>query len=451
MVGVVLRNRVVGALRLAGIVTALALLAYGAVKLAEPGGGLLAHATYLVRVARQARCAPLATAPLGAPSALSACLTYNGDARRDLLEWVVHHRLHGVARFDVFWDVVGAYNATRHADFLAALQPLLHGAGGDVFAWSKADIGPLVERIAAATAAAAAARNSGGGACAPTSADLEDLAARARTCLAPGASWECQATVNAICLAAAKVRGDEWLGLFDVDEFFFAPGRPQRENACFWGGAPGHATDEGAAFVATPASCVVPVAEAPLLTGRDIASVLQRYSPLVSSVVVEGVVFGMVANHSREGLVLAAHGRAALMDAEGFLVPPPDFSRESCPDWFCGLMTPKKSFVRVAHAPVAGLRVHHHDTGPFAVERPARGAQLRLNHYAFDDRASVVRRQSTHRYFGNNIFKGLLENREGVADYMTAAADESGRALVPLVEHCMAPQHREEAMCRAPR
>ena len=62
-------------LRLGAFCVAVALLSYGAAKLAEPGGGLLAHATYLARVAWQARCAPLAAAPLGPPRALSACLT----------------------------------------------------------------------------------------------------------------------------------------------------------------------------------------------------------------------------------------------------------------------------------------------------------------------------------------------------------------------------------------
>ena len=423
-----------------------ALLSYGTYKFTEPGGGLPTHVAYLTRIMRQARCEPLAAAPLGSPSALSACLSFNGDTRRELLEWLAFHRLQGVSRFDVFWDVIGAYNATRHAAFLDELQPLLSKSGGDVHVWSKADFGPLKDQIATA---AGFARAEGSTACAPTAADVEVLSKQVRTCISPDSAlagtWGCQDAMGAICLAAAKVRGDEWLGLFDVDEYFFSPGRPRHEDECLWGGAPGR----GPGFHSTAVECSVPISEAPLLTGRDLVTTLRRFSLLYSSIVVEGVVFGMAENYTREGLVLQSHVRAALIDASGRLSPPLGYTRDTCPDWFCRLMTPKKSFLRVIHAPLSGLRIHHHDSGPFTVERPAPGALLRLNHYAFDDLAAVVRRGSRPTYYdGVNHYTPLLENRGGMADFTKAAQDESGRALVPLLEHCMKPLNRDRAECR---
>ena len=432
---------------LLGLAVATSALTYGFWKAVEPGGGLFVHAAYLSRVAMQlAPCMPLPAAPLGKPRVLSACLSFNGN-NPDLLEWLAFHRMQGVARFDVFWDVIGAYNQSRHANFLAALRHVLHDNGGDVYAWRKSDFGLLADQIIAAAAAA----RGGSNICSPTAADIEELRAQVRTCLSPGttldSTWQCQSTMGALCVAAAKVRGDDWLGLFDVDEFFFAPGRPGREEACFWGGAPGRVSS---GTHSAPQDCIVPQAEAPLRTGRDLPSVLRRYSLLASSVVVEGVVFGMVNNYTREGLMLEAHGRAALMDADGYLLPPRGFTRDTCPDWFCRLMTPKKSFIRVAHAPLAGLRIHHHDTGPFAVERPTLGAWLRLNHYAFDDIASVEKRGNRPVYFdGVNHYKPLVENRNGIVDFLSAAPDESGRALVPLLRHCMeSPKHANSDTCR---
>jgi hypothetical protein len=474
------------AARLALALGAFAGAMYGLVKLAEPGGGVFAHATYLGRVALMpSRCAPLSSAPLGAQRALSVCLTFGGDTRRALLEWIAFHRLQGVQRFDVFWDVVTEpINAQRHAEFLEALREFggaeysnssASGGTADVFAWTRGDIGRLVARIAAASAEARL-RVEGG--CAMSDQDLADLSARAAECLKHG-GWLCQGAVNAVCLAAAKVRGDEWIGLFDVDEFMFAPGRPGREDECFWGGASGRG---GLGRRSDVAGCVVPAAEAPLLAGRDLVSVLRdSYSLIVSSVVVEGVAFGLAGSGPngtgpRTGLVTEAHGLSAGYDAEGLLLPPPGFSRESCPGWFCGLCTPKKSFVRVLHAPIDGLRVHQHDTGPFAVERPAPGAVLRLNRetaplhcycrqqrlraacclplllcpslklefadYPFDDIPGVLAKGSRGWY------RDVAENRDGIADFLNAAPDESARALVPLLRRCMEVAHGRDPECR---
>jgi hypothetical protein len=347
-----------------------------------------------------------------------------------------------VRRFDVFYDVVHEpIDAGEHAAFLAALRPQL--ARGDVFAWTRADLAPLVERVRAASAGAAA------GDCAADEGDLTALEQRLADCRSIG-RWLCQSALNAVCVAAAKARGDEWVGLFDVDEFLFVPGRPGREEACTWGGAEGRLPP---AVGASAAECVLPLAEAPLRTGRDLLSTLRaRYShQLVSSVVVEGVVFGVEGSGPnstgpREGLLTRAHARTAAYSADGVLVPPLGYSNSDCPPWFCGSATPKKSFIRVKHAPVAGVRIHHHDTGPFARELPVPGANLKLNHYAFDDIPSLMRRGRSDIAANNKLAPG---DRLGVADFMSASSDESARALLPLLEHCMRAENADAAECHA--
>jgi hypothetical protein len=148
----------------------------------------------------------------------------------------------------------------------------------------------------------------------------------------------------------------------------------------------------------------------------------------------------------RQGLVTQAHGRTADYSAEGLLEPPPGQTRDSCPDWFCGVMVPKKSLLRVRHAPVAGVRVHHHDVGPFAREMPAPGALIRLNHYPFDDVDACIRRGRLDIVADRRIAPG---DPFGVASFMDRAPDESARALVPLVRHCMLDAHRDAPECRS--
>ena len=105
-------GRCVGALRLALALVALAAAAHGVRKLAEPGGGLAAHASYVARAALlPARCATLPSAPLGPPRELSACLTFRGDTRRDLLEWLAFR----TANTRVLLDTNNASGALRAA------------------------------------------------------------------------------------------------------------------------------------------------------------------------------------------------------------------------------------------------------------------------------------------------------------------------------------------------
>ena len=176
----------------------------------------------------------------------------------------------------------------------------------------------------------------------------------------------------------------------------------------------------------------------------------ERYSRVaVSSVVLEGVAFGMVGSGPngtgpREGLVIEAHGRSADYTPEGLLEPPPGFTRETCPEWWCGVMVPKKSLLRVRHAPVAGVRVHHHDVGPFAREMPAPGALLKLNHYPFDDADAVVRRGRFDLVANRRIAPG---DADGVASFMSRVPDESARALAPLLRRCMLDANRGAPEC----
>jgi hypothetical protein len=414
-------------------------------KLTEPGGGLFLHAAFLLRAATTPRCSP-ALPPVGAtdsveeaggpPVPLSVCLTYGGDPSRDLLEWLAFHRLQGVQRFDIFWDVKRAYNASAHEVFLDRLgSPRYDTAASsraertaDVHTWTKESMGRLLASITAAS------RSAGGlGSCGPSRADIAELEALHLTCQLPSAvnSWECQRMVHALCLAAAKLRGDEWLGLFDVDEFMFAPGRVGREEECFWGGAArkGVATHRGSA-----SACVVPVEEAPWATKHDLVTALQRHSPFVSSVVVEGVAFAPQPGR-RDGLVTATHTHTPPVDASGLLVPPRPYTLAGCPGWLCGGAQPKKSFVRVQLAALSGLRTHHHDTGPFQQYRPTVGAPIRLHHYPFDDMETIA---TTRPH------SGIAENREGVVKWLNAVEDRGALALLPLVQHCLAQPGRRE-------
>jgi hypothetical protein len=187
-------------------------------KVFEPGGGFFVHVAYLSHIALHGvNCEPLVKNSSIPPLPLSVCLTFNGDVRRDLLEWLAFHRLQGVARFDVFWDVVNAFNATNYNEFLNELDPFL-APSGDVFAWKKDDLILEAKRIIDTSKTRNGDKEQ---TCGLSNSDLDELSMRIQTCLERDAGWSCQGAVNAVCLAAAKLRGDEWLGLIDAVDFFF--------------------------------------------------------------------------------------------------------------------------------------------------------------------------------------------------------------------------------------
>jgi len=271
-------------------------------------------------------------------------------------------------------------------------------------------------------------------------------------CLSARGGWGCQIALHALCLVGAQVRGDAWLGLFDVDEFIFAPAPAAR---CFYGGRP--AGEEPGAAAATgvdalrgraearAAECAVPLRAAPLRAGRTLAAALRALPRVWASVFVRGAAFGpLPARRARGALVTGAHARAAKYDAWGLQVGDAAGGARgwACPEWFCGMAAPQKSLLRVRGAPVAGLRVHAHDVGLQRLVLNAPGAPLKLNHYAADSLADAADKARSR-----DAYAAVAENRGGLADYLNAWPDESARALLAVTQHCVQEKHWDDAAC----
>lgn len=421
-----------------------------------PGGSLSTKTRGLAN-ALSPPCVPAgapfldANASGGAPSYISACLTFNDRPRAWLPEWIAFHRAQGINRFDIAWDVVRAdpLNSTRVREFADTLKTpwvsrgVVRTLGLEDFSARAANIEVAANR----------ARDiAGASACAPSMSDVRLMKDFVSGCSASRGGWGCQVALHALCLTAAQVRGDSWIGFFDADEFIFAPASGPR---CFYGGRPAdervgspraanvdslrgtHESDEGA--------CAVPLENAPLLSGRSIAAVLRGMLGW-SSVFLRGAAFGPLREPRPEGaLVTDTHTRAAKYSAGMGLqvgVPARGWGGLACPEWFCGMASPQKSFVRVRGAPVDGLRVHAHDVGLQRLVFNAAGAPLKLNHYAFDDFAAAAEKARTR-----GVYAAIAENRDGLADYLNAWPDTSARALLEVTKHCVRAEHFEDPAC----
>jgi hypothetical protein len=62
--------------------------------------------------------------------------------------------------------------------------------------------------------------------------------------------------------------------------------------------------------------------------------------------------------------------------------------------------------------------------------------------YPFDDIPSVLAKGT------RNYFQNVVENRDGIADFLSSTSDESARALGPLLRHCMLEIHSQSQECR---
>ena len=420
-----------------------------------PGGSLSTKARGLA-FALSPPCVPAgapfldANASGGTPSFISACLTFNDRPRAWLPEWVAFHRAQGINRFDIAWDVVRAepLNATRVREFDDAVRPwaergVARGLDLEAFGARAANI---------EFAASRAREMAGASACAPSPDDVATMKRFVSACIGARGGWGCQVALHALCLTAAQVRGDSWIGFFDADEFIFAPAGNAR---CFYGGRP---SDEDVGSTrganvdslrgtreASADACTIPLERAPLLSGRSVAAVLRGMHGW-SSVFVKGAAFGPLREHRPEGaLVTDMHRRSAKYSAGfGFQVgvPAKGWGGAACPEWFCGMASPQKSFVRVQGAPVDGLRVHAHDVGLQRLVFNAPGAPLKLNHYAFDDFAAAAEKARTRSVYG-----AISDNRDGLADYLNAWPDESARALIKITAHCMQSRNFDDPAC----
>jgi hypothetical protein len=392
-------------------------------------------------------------ASLPRPLRLTVCNLLAEDNIRSASEWLAFHLAQGVQRFDAVYDPVSAFNATTHARFLEALGPRIRA--GLVFTHRREDARPWLLRLDALSKEARAVDSR---ACGPTGADLEALLASLNACEAAGGGWCYQRVFHGLCLGEARLRGDTWLGLFDGDEYFFQPGRQNLEGPCFYGGRPcgeepgaPAAADVDARRGADELSvdaCALPLSEAPLLVGRSIPAALDAHWSGWGSISVRGVAFGLNDDGAwrRAGLVTESHTRTARYDYLGLQVGPPGREYLACPEHICGKMAPQKSFIAVEHAPAGGAQVHVHNVGAVRTYFPGRGAPLKLNHYHADD-LMTLEWKSRGRPFAHDL---LIENRDGITDYMRSWPDNSGRAFSTLLHFCMNESNWEHAACWAP-
>jgi hypothetical protein len=375
------------------------------------------------------------------------------DNIRSAPEWLAFHFAQGVQRFDVVYDPLGAFNETTHALFLEALGPRVRA--GHVFLHRGEDARPWLHRLRALGKEARAADPR---ACGPPEADIDALLVALDACEAMGGGWCYQRVFHGLCLGEARLRGDKWLGLFDGDEYFFQPGRPGLEGPCFYGGRP-RGEEPGAPAAAdvdarrgadepSAEACALPLSEAPLLSGRGILAALDAHWSGWGSISVRGVAFGLNDDGAwrRAGLVVESHTRSARYDSLGLQVGPPGKEYLNCPPDYCGKMAPQKSFIAVENAPLDGVQVHVHNTGAVRTYFPRRGAPLRLNHYHADD-MMTLEWKSRRNPAAHDL---LIQNRDGIADYMRSWPDNSGRAFSALLRFCMNGSNWGHVACWAP-
>lgn len=420
------------------------------------GDGLLTKLHVALRRATTPPCTPghllLPDAAIPRPRALTVCNMLGEDNFRSVHEWLAFHLAQGVQRFDMVYDLISPFNATTYSRFLEVLEPRVRE--GIVFTHRKEDARPWLRRLGAQAKAARAADPR---ACGPAEADTDALLAQLAECEREGATWCYQRIFHALCVGEARLRGDRWLGLFDGDEYFFQPGRPGMEGPCFYGGRPPGEEPGAPAAVDVDSrrgadelgasECALPLSEAPLLVGRGLAAALDSHWSGWGSISVRGVAFGLNDDgaYRRKGLVMEAHTRTARYDYWGFQVGPPGREYLACPEAICGKMAPHKSFIAVEHAPAGGTQVHVHQVGAVKTYFPGKGAPLRLNHYHADDMEALEWKSQW-----SSTYTNLIENKEGIKDYMRSWPDNSGRAFSALLHFCMNSSNWRHAACWAP-
>lgn len=374
------------------------------------------------------------------PYSLTVCSVIGEDSFSGVREWLAFHLAQGVQRFDIVYDIRAPFNATTFTRLLHILDPYIKE--GIVFVHKKDDALAWIKHLESTIT------ESDSRACGPTEEDIAAL----KTIYSEGVfassvdphTWKFQRLFNALCLGEAKLRGDAWLGIFDGDEYIFPPGRAGLADECFYGGRP-PGEEPGATIVEeldarrgshekSAATCQVPLEEAPLLSGMNVAAVLKSHVDMWSSVSIRGAAFGLNDDGAptRQGLVIDTHSRTAKYDKWGFQVGPPGLEYLACPTDFCGKCAPHKSFIRVDNAPLSGVHNHMHQVGLMKTYYPGRGAPLKFNHYHADDLNTVKFKALTTESYAN-----IAENRGGMSDYLRSWPDLSAKALTQVTRFCM--------------
>lgn len=352
----------------------------------------------------------------GPQNGLSVCTLVKNEARH-MREWVAFHRAQGVGYF-VVWDD-GSTDGLREelAEFVA---------DGLVRVLQMTDAVELVESLVVRPAVVGRAQR--GKACVPTIEEVASLRIYSAECVArrsQQAHVGCQLVAMQTCAAMAKLRGDAWLGVFDADEFLWAP--------------PGGVV----APIANPAAAPAPaLLSAPGGLRAALDAAIARSMCMQVSIV--GAMWGtsghIAANWS--GLLTATHTRHAPYDAGGHPLPPPWAAGlwPECPPLLCGTARPMKSFVLVTpQLATSGILLHSHMVGLSCYVRHALGATLRYEHFSYLSRDEVEQRKVVMNKNGPESAPWAVVNNTGRAsDYFNAVEDHVLSRLSGALAECMA-------------
>jgi hypothetical protein len=300
-------------------------------------------------------------------------------------EWATFHFAQGVSRITL-WDD----NSTDLQDTLASLATLR--ATGQLEVYSDTDIVARAQEWAAAVehtrAEWAREHGSGPGApqmCGPTDAELAAMRQHADECVTTrGASNHvtCQIVVFRLCAAWAKLLGDGYHVLIDVDEFLWSPPR----GGCWAGG------------------CPVSASNAPLVEAgsKTLLDGLREYldgpvGRLFASLAIRGGMYGpshfQFANWSDPNpatglrpLVTETHVWSATYDDYGYATPLTGCSDVSECEAVTGSAYPQKSALSIRNnprLPIEGIAIHRHAVGTQRDVAFNSGETLRYNHYSY--------------------------------------------------------------------
>ena len=343
---------------------------------------------------------------------LSVCTIVKNEAKF-IREWVAFHRAQGVGYF-VVWD-------DGSTDDLAA-QLADHVASGLVVVYSLHDAVELVE-ARVALPAEAARHHRKGAVCAPTEQDVSVLRANAAQCISERAAdthVPCQYFAMRACGALAKLRGDAWMGVFDVDEFLWAP--------------PGG--------VAPPMPAGAVDATTPLTAPGGLRAALDRAiaRSLCLQVTVIGTMWGTsgLTTANWTGLVTATHTRHAPYDSRGYALPPP-WAPGECPPLLCDTASPMKSFVLITpDTAVEGIALHSHMVGLSCYARHAEGGGLRYEHYSYLSKAEVESKKVVrNKNPAGSPAWAVLHNEMRADDYLNEVPDHVVARLEGALEVAM--------------
>ena len=371
-----------------------------------------------------------AAAIAGAPKRVAVCTIVRDEARY-VREWVAFHRAQGVYHIDM-WDD----GSTDAVDLQIALRD--HLDAGTVTLRRIANVRAFVVEL---RALAVARRRVAPGSCAPSDTDLDHLTELADECVSTRnitSHVPCQFFGMRACGALAKLRGDAFLGIFDVDEFMWAP-------------PPGSPL--------TGSGPSVTKENAPMLPGGGggIPFALMHYSsnPIWTSFTLNGAMYGTSGYNSSawEGNVLDTHVRRAPYSASGASIPGPwlGYWPAACPRQQCHTAAVQKSFLRVTGGmPVDGIAIHtSFHLGPIRlIWTLAEGARLRHNHYSYMSTEEVLAKKvKRNRNPPDSPAAWVAGNVERTDEYFNLVEDPAAAAFAPLLRYCMAPGNAFTPAC----